>query len=100
MHETGAASKYGFNPPPRMPQNVLMRWITFVLALAITSSLTAAPSIVLKPARVFDATGTAAHENWIVVVSGETIAAVGPAGKVAIPADSEVIELPGMTLLP
>lgn len=84
-----------------MPQNVLMRWITLVFPLAvIASSIAAAPSIVSKPARVFDATGAGAHENWIVVVSGEVIAAVGPAREVAIPADAEVIELPGMTLLP
>jgi imidazolonepropionase-like amidohydrolase len=60
----------------------------------------AAPALLLRPARVFDATGSEAHEGWVVLVSGETIAAVGPATKVAVPAGAKVVELPGMTLLP
>jgi imidazolonepropionase-like amidohydrolase len=36
----------------------------------------------------------------VVLVKGETIAAVGPANKVEIPKEAKVIELPGMTLLP
>ncbi|HUO52005.1 MAG TPA: amidohydrolase family protein [Gemmatimonadaceae bacterium] len=54
--------------------------------------------VLLHPARVFD--GTTMHDNWVVLVRGDRIAAVGTAAQVNAPADAEVIELPGMTLLP
>ena len=61
------------------------------------ASTAAAQPIVLRPARVFDATGTAVHEGWAVRVEGDKIAAVGP----NVSTDgAKVIELPGMTLLP
>jgi imidazolonepropionase-like amidohydrolase len=57
-------------------------------------------TILLKPARVFDAEDGQVHEGWVVLVKGERIAAVGPAQQVAVPAGAEKIELSGMTLLP
>ncbi|MFZ2491883.1 MAG: amidohydrolase family protein [Thermoanaerobaculia bacterium] len=57
-------------------------------------------NILLKPQRVFDASGTATREGWVVLVSGEKIAAVGPASEVTVPANTTTIDLPGMTLLP
>jgi imidazolonepropionase-like amidohydrolase len=57
-------------------------------------------SILLHPQRVFDATSAATHEGWVVLVTGEKIAAVGPAGSVAVPPGTTTIDLPGMTLLP
>ncbi len=56
--------------------------------------------VLLRPARVFDATGEAAHEGWVVLVEGDTIGAVGPAGQVHAPAGARIVDLPGMTLLP
>jgi imidazolonepropionase-like amidohydrolase len=58
------------------------------------------PSTLLKPARVFDGLGDEAREDWVVLVSGKTIAAVGPAGQVKPPAGARVIDLPGTTLIP
>ena len=55
---------------------------------------------VLEPDRVFDARSEQAHAGWVVLVEGSHIAAVGPAGKVDVPAGAERIELPGMTVLP
>ncbi|HEV2749297.1 MAG TPA: amidohydrolase family protein [Gemmatimonadales bacterium] len=62
----------------------------------------AAPAhpVLLKPDRVFDATGEAAHPGWVVLVQGDTIAAVGPAAQVRVPPDAQTIALPGTTLLP
>ena len=61
----------------------------------------AAPTtFVLKPARVFDAVTAGTHEGWVVVVTGNRIAAVGAAATVAVPAGARVIDLPGTTLLP
>jgi imidazolonepropionase-like amidohydrolase len=66
---------------------------------AQTPSASAA-SVVLRPARVFDATGARTHEGWVVLVTGKTIAAVGPATQVEVPAGARTIDLAGMTLLP
>jgi imidazolonepropionase-like amidohydrolase len=58
------------------------------------------PSVLLRPARVFDGTGASAHEGWAVLVTGNRIAAAGPAAQVAIPPGARTIDLPGTTLLP
>lgn len=52
----------------------------------------------LKPARIFD--GEQTHDNWVVLVRGEKIEAVGPANEVKAPANAKVIDFPGMTLMP
>ena len=57
-------------------------------------------STLLKPTRVFDGITTEPHEGWVVVVTGDKIAAVGPAADVRAPASATTIELPGTTLLP
>ena len=55
------------------------------------------PSMVIKPARVFD--GEVMHEGWAVRVKGDRIEAAGPEAAAGV-ADAKVIELPGATLLP
>src|SRR6201999_2198246 len=57
-----------------------------------------AKTYVLKPARVFD--GEAMHDGWVVVVRGARVDAAGPAGRVTVPSDAELIDLPGDTLMP
>ena len=57
-------------------------------------------SVLLKPARVFDAISQAPHEGWGVLVTGTMIAAVGPLAGVKAPAGTTVINLPGTTLMP
>jgi imidazolonepropionase-like amidohydrolase len=79
-----------------------------LLAVAATSAMpaqTPAPapppaSVLLKPARVFDAVSQATREGWAVLVSGNTIAAAGPLAAISVPAGTTVIDLPGATLLP
>ena len=63
---------------------------------------TAAPprAIVLRPARVFDGVGPGLQEGVVVVVRGDRIEAVGPDTSVVTPAGAEVIDLPGLTLIP
>jgi len=56
--------------------------------------------VLLRPDRVFDATGEAVHAGWVVLVQGDSIAAVGPAESVRAPRDAETIALPGTTLMP
>src|SRR5690348_2297798 len=65
--------------------------------------LVPAPSghpVLLKPDRVFDANNEATHAGWVVLVQGDSIAAVGPADAVRAPNGTETIALPGLTLLP
>jgi imidazolonepropionase-like amidohydrolase len=50
------------------------------------------------PERVFD--GEQIHEGWVVLVEGNKISAVGPAGQVKAPAKTTVLEMKGTTLLP
>jgi imidazolonepropionase-like amidohydrolase len=57
-------------------------------------------STLLRPARVFDALSAEAREGWVVLVTGDRIAAVGSAASVTVPAGAKTIELPGATLLP
>ena len=49
---------------------------------------------------MFDATSEQAHPGWVVLVTGNRIAAVGPAASVAPPSGARTVDLPGMTLLP
>jgi imidazolonepropionase-like amidohydrolase len=55
---------------------------------------------VLKPARVWDGGEAGTHTDWVIVVKGETIDAVGPASEIKVPEGARTIGLPGMTLLP
>ena len=54
----------------------------------------------LKPAHIFDGELGQLHDNWVVLVRGNKIEAVGPANEAKVPADAKVIDLPGMTLMP
>src|SRR5690348_1522624 len=56
--------------------------------------------VLLRPDRVFDATSEETRAGWVVLVQGDSIAAVGPASGVRAPGDAETIALPGLTLLP
>jgi imidazolonepropionase-like amidohydrolase len=55
------------------------------------------PATVLRPARVFN--GASTHAGWAVRVRGNRIEAAGPAAGIDT-ADANVIDLPGMTLMP
>jgi len=76
----------------------------FLLCLAVISpqtpqrTATAETVYVLKPAHIFDGESAQLHDNWVVVIRGEKIEAVGPATPV--PAGAKVIGLPGLTLMP
>ena len=57
-------------------------------------------STLLKPARVFDGVTTEPHAGWVVLVTGDKVAAVGPEAEVRPPAGSTTIDLSGTTLMP
>jgi imidazolonepropionase-like amidohydrolase len=61
----------------------------------------AAPAQLIKPARVWTGNNNdPVHNDWVVLVDGEKIAAVGAASEIKAPADAKVIELSNATLLP
>jgi imidazolonepropionase-like amidohydrolase len=78
-----------------------MRRLLTALALILAPGLaSAAPPILLKPARVWTAENAGPpREGWAVLVKDGKIAAVGPAAQVATP-DAKVIDLPGATVIP
>jgi imidazolonepropionase-like amidohydrolase len=82
------------------------RWIARVVAAVATIGTAAgqAPSSpdtwLLRPDRVFDGKEAKPHQGWVVLVSGERIAAVGPPAQVSVPPGARTIELSGTTLTP
>ena len=54
----------------------------------------------LKANRLIDGTGNGVLTNAVVIVDGEKIAVVGSSKQVTIPANAEIIDLGGRTLLP
>ena len=83
------------------------RVLAFVVGVALApwawaDDMPSPPShpVMLKADRVFDAKDGQVHTGWVVLVEGERIAAVGPEKQVEVPVGTDVIDLPGMTLLP
>ncbi|MBI2994285.1 MAG: amidohydrolase family protein [Gammaproteobacteria bacterium] len=76
---------------------VYSRWLLILaLGLSVTADA-AAETIVLRAARLLDVDSGEFIEPGVVVVDGNRIMALNPDSP---PAGAEVIELPGMTLLP
>jgi len=71
-----------------------------VLSAAPCLGVAAAPgATLLRPAQVWTA-GEPAHRGWVVLTVGARIVAAGPPASVQAPADAQIIDLPGATLLP
>lgn len=79
---------------------VLLGQVSMGMTAVANSGSDAPTSVLLRPGAVFTAEDGNLHENWVVLVTGETIAAVGPESKMQVPAGAQVIDLAGMTLLP
>lgn len=80
---------------------------TLVVTLIVGSVLSAFHSTnaaetvyLLKPAHVFDGESVQLKRDWVVLVRGEKIEAVGPASEIKAPSGAKVIELRGLTLMP
>lgn len=69
----------------------------FLLFFCIHGGLLYAQTLLL-PDVVFD--GVEVHENWVVLVEGNTIAYVGEAGGVKLSKNTTEVDLKGMTLMP
>ena len=81
-----------------------MRLLLALLLAALAAAAHAQPAadpdrvVLLRPDRVFD--GEAMHDGWAVLVRGARIDWAGDPARLDVPADAEVVALPGMTLLP
>ena len=72
-------------------------------SFALTAAVAAQPqprALVLDNVRIVDGTGAAPIENGRIILSGDRIAALGPAAKVAAPANAERVDLAGKTVIP
>src|SRR5437867_2098172 len=89
----------------------LLFFLCFIIAYPFTqmtpSAQTQSPApktpdslYLLKPVHIFDGESAQLHDNWVVLVRGNKIEAVGAANEVKAPADAKVIDFPGMTLMP
>ena len=75
-----------------------MRFLLCLICLALlvpqTQQTKPAETVyLLKPAHVFDGESAQLHDNWVVLVRGEKIEAVGPGSGVNVPAGAKVIDL-------
>lgn len=59
-----------------------------------------APVVLLRNVRIVDGTGTSPAENQSLLIRDGRIEALGPAGEIAAPAEAEVLELEGSTVIP
>jgi imidazolonepropionase-like amidohydrolase len=60
----------------------------------------APPTVYIRAGHLFDATSDQLRDNVVLVVEGERIAKVAPAGQVAIPAGATVVDLSKAWVLP
>jgi imidazolonepropionase-like amidohydrolase/Tol biopolymer transport system component len=56
--------------------------------------------IAITGARIVTMKGDEVIENGVIVVDGNRIAAIGPAGSVAVPADAQTLDARGKTIIP
>lgn len=80
---------------------LLLRRCAFAIATFVAPMTAAAQgTFLLRPARVFDGTGSAPQTGVVVLVQNGKVTAVGPAASVRAPGDATIIDLPGQTLMP
>jgi imidazolonepropionase-like amidohydrolase len=75
-----------------------MKQFLFGLLLIATTAIAQQKEFYITANRVFD--GEVMHENWAVLVRGNTIAAAGPKDQIKVPTGATVINKPNSTLLP
>jgi imidazolonepropionase-like amidohydrolase len=77
---------------------LLLLLAAYLFTASVTSVESNTASLLLRPAAVFD--GAQLHPGWTVLVTGNKIAAAGPASEVTAPAEVRTIDLPNDTLIP
>ncbi len=75
-----------------------MRHLLVFVLISLSSTVFAQNATLLLPDHLFD--GKQVHEGWGLIFQADTIVAVGPKSDLRRRQVSEIIELPGTTLLP
>lgn len=84
----------------RLAELMMVAWLFAAIDPIAAQSTPTDTTILVVPARVFDATRGTTHIGWAVLVRGDSIAAVGPRAGLIVPPNARVIDLPHTTLLP
>jgi imidazolonepropionase-like amidohydrolase len=79
---------------------VALTLVVFPALVCAQAPASPTPTYLLRPARVFDGTGSAAQTGAVVLVQNGRVTAVGAAGSVKTPADAITVDLPNSTLMP
>jgi imidazolonepropionase-like amidohydrolase len=74
--------------------------LVVMTAIGVLSARQPTKSLVLDHVRLIDGTGGAPIEDGRIVISGNAIAAAGPAGSTPAPSGSEHVDLTGKTVIP
>ena len=75
-----------------------MKYLANLLLFICTASFSQNKSYLLQPDRVFD--GNDMHEGWTVLVEGDKIVNAGPKESIKASKETQIISMPGTTLLP
>lgn len=81
-------------------RRILGRILAAFCVVLVPGSASAQQVTVIKASRLIDGTGTAAIEDAIIVVTGDSITAAGKAGTVQVPTGARTIDLTGFTVMP
>ncbi len=80
---------------------IFVMTIAFLPAFAQTPTPTPTPKTVyIRAGHLFDGTGDKTRDNMVIVVVGDRIQSVSPAGSVTVPAGATVVDLSHATVLP
>jgi len=82
-----------------MTRGARFTWPVLACVVAAAPAI-AQPVTVIRASRLIDGTGAAPIEDAVVVITGDTITAAGPAASIAIPIGANVVDLKGYTVLP
>jgi imidazolonepropionase-like amidohydrolase len=78
-----------------------MRRLSLLLALVVSPVVHAqSVTLAVTGGRILDGYGGPPIENGVILIAGERITAIGPAGAVTIPAGVSTIDANGMTVMP
>jgi imidazolonepropionase-like amidohydrolase len=74
--------------------------VVLVATVLLQAVIVHAQSIAIVNASVIDGTGSAPKPNWIVVIQGKKITALGSKGSVAVPQGAKIIDAAGKYVMP
>jgi imidazolonepropionase-like amidohydrolase len=88
-----------------MPLRISVCFLWFSLlflsnAIGLSAAEEARKIVVLTGAKLIDGAGHRPIENAVLTIQGDKVSAVGPFGSVDYPADAEVIDCHGQTIVP